>query len=231
MMSDRKAVLPRFSILWLLTLMLLACISESHYRVSQHNLQQSVEICDLTQSVKEFRDELGHIEVTDPTKAYVRQLACSEPFTWKYRVFLPANKPFGIRIAPEWSKDGMPGSGSGGGPIHHDRQFTMTVNVSMRPDGRRFTNVATPRFTSNSMIPANRTSWITSMKTIHGTSHLGAAIQHDADSIVPIVTYRAQEHSFSDTPPTDSTDGITVWLEPMAPIVVAKPKAAPFGTN
>ena len=78
---DRRRF-TRFSLLSLMLLTGLICVSASHFRLT-------AEVNQLKLTNNELRTELGYLVIDDPEKAYLRSLESLEALKWRFRVYLP----------------------------------------------------------------------------------------------------------------------------------------------
>ena len=115
-MANRRPLFA-FSLLSFLLFVTVVCLSVSYFLVSREN-------ADLNKLVTELKNELGHIEVKDAKKAYVRLVGPMEELVWRFRVYLPEGKPFKIRIA---TRNGGTTSQSS---VTLGKQFSLVIKLT-----------------------------------------------------------------------------------------------------
>lgn len=105
----------RFSLLSFVLVVSLICVSVSHLHVTFEN--QRVETENLA-----LKEDLGYLIISDPTKAYVRQVESMERGTWRFRVYLPPKSTYTFNCR-------IDGHGSGAGPLKATNQFTLLFSL------------------------------------------------------------------------------------------------------
>ena len=102
----------RLSLQSLFLLTALVGVSLAYYLSLENNKKARIRNYVLEQQnrIQEqpFAKESGKLHVIDPTMGYVRRLGSTGGRVWRYRVYLPPDKPYHLRMAQEWVRDGFP---------------------------------------------------------------------------------------------------------------------------
>lgn len=228
-MADTGRTTVPIRLLWIATLFVLAVVSVSHLRVFIENRKLAVELAHLARTAKELKEELGVIEVADPKKVYVMPLTCHDHLSWKYRVYLPANKKFTLGIADDWASDGLPAADTSMWPIGFDRQFTMAISLRKGQFDVWGLAISMPNRALFSQINIDSAPWLADDNPaipFTPQSANGTVAELVPDQPIPILSFRA-DSTASDSPEV-LNDGLSVWLDPRIGMATRQPTALPL---
>lgn len=160
--------------------------------------------------IHRLRDELGYLEIDDPTRFYVRESGLKfDDHTWQWRVYVPPGDyglmTAGARIPATGTED----AARSGGSFYHKGEFTMTARVEF--DSAYdcwFVVVSGPSWRYTCTIPLENTDWLNSTVPLL-MEVAGRSGQSSYAPGEPTVLLRVRAGN-SDEP----SDGLMVWFEP-----------------
>lgn len=116
----------RFSLFSLLLVTALICVSASHWTLSMR-------AASLDDTVRGLRQQLGMLNVEDKQQIYIREVQSNEPLTWKFRIYLPPDEKFVVRMGSGNRKPGTAAATIEGtrssAYINEAEEFTLTVAI------------------------------------------------------------------------------------------------------
>jgi cell division protein FtsL len=138
----------QFSLLNLLLVAVIVCVTAAYYGSRQELEQAKREVASTQQEIKELRDQIGILDVSDESKIYLRarkSLFDQDPFHWRWRVHLPKlpaglNWHFDYRVGKVESK-GFDVRGGGGGGSNLEGQFDLDATFERHLDGSAWLSV------------------------------------------------------------------------------------------
>jgi len=234
-------VRPRLS---LLTALLLTTIVGLAIVVAQ--LWREVE--PLRIDVRRLRTEVGNLTVEDPAKACIIAVPTSEVDTWRWRVYLPPGNQYELceysghlpKPSPHgdnsWydavRKDGV---GSSSISTALSGEITIESKIFKRDGTWLLQTSATKRDDTTSTKSGGTTSiyqpsgdWLSDRRARSSTSDASLTDQLSLEVEQPILLLHLKRPIINDLPggghtstmPTDSADGIVIWLEPKLSVAI-----------
>lgn len=108
-------MLPRFSLLSLILFAIIACLAAGYW-------QSARDLADANADRERLRTELGHLNIVDKTRSYVRQIPTYEAYRWSHRVYLPPDHQWWFHVR----------DGNGGGVSQQADPGEDIVTVSLQ---------------------------------------------------------------------------------------------------
>lgn len=168
----------------------------------------------LESTISQLRNELGYLNVEDPSKVYVRQVESTEPLTWKYRVYLPSDTKFRLhRVEGRGPKGAAPdrfvGRGGAGSSPSLTGRFTMVIAVTKDPaSGQSYLQIKTGGFASSGAIDDGVLERIHSMEEGQRLHRIWTHEQAEFSPNEVVETLRLVQPS---TPGME--EGLIVWFQ------------------
>jgi hypothetical protein len=212
----------RFRLGTMLLVLGLALVTVSH-------VYTSVKLRQANESVKQLREEVGYLDIEDPTKVHVLALETTEPDTWRWRVYIPKGNTYAWRLASEnLPRTGLPDGGTSGISNENysarDNEMLVTAALHQRPHGigelvvtSRISGSRDQMSDATHRIAADSFAW---RETTPGQERdvLGERTTAILDPAGPIVLLKVRalekQSDSSFQPSTKPMPGIAVWLEP-----------------
>ena len=132
----------QFSLLNLLLVAVIVCVIAAYYGSRQELEQAKRETANQKLEIKELRDQIGVLDVSDESKIYLRVRKIPDdldPFHWRWRVHLPklpagSYWQFEYRVGKVESK-GFDVQSGGGGGARLEGQFDLDATFERHLDG------------------------------------------------------------------------------------------------
>lgn len=185
------------------------------------------------QEIERLREELGVLTIDDPTRYYVREVPTFEPFSWRWRIYVPpGDRNFCLATS------GIPETGTQAGSFSVRRgqsptdpmqgEFTLSARVerdqnggwelvATYPDGRMSLDIKPADagwvFNGNAY-PAVRADRNNARSEVAGLKGQTESFSADA----PLVLLRLRAPIGDQAAKHEACDGLMVWFEKPSPM-------------
>ena len=116
--APRKSRWPRlrFSLATLILLATIVCLLVALWTTWRRQQEATSEAKMLRDEIQKYRDEMGYLTITDPSKAHAIGVPAHRNLQWQWRVYLPENRRFQLHVVTGGvPKEGVAGRGRGSG--------------------------------------------------------------------------------------------------------------------
>jgi hypothetical protein len=194
--------LPRFS---LLTVLLSTAIAAKALVIALfwH------EIGPLRTEVRQLRNEVGKLTIDDPAKPTVILVHPNAPFTWKWRIWVPAAHSYRVRWCDaEIPRTGFPTAANGMLALDGPREYVVTYRI--QDDGWSTLDAA------GETVRGNQQKWVAwPSRSIEGESVDERTETYDLGKPIVLIRMRVSNQNGSVLTMADPADGFMIWLEPI----------------
>ena len=168
----------------------------------------------LRAEVRRLRDEVGELSVDDPTKLCAIQVDTRDELTWKWRVWIPENRVYRLRLyGEEVPAKGFPNEG-GTIWLREPGECVVEYRITRDPrDGKWYGGLkAGPGSVGKDAQP-----WVEWKSRTSTTGGVGKDTRSfEPDQRVELTRHRVSQADSSDDI-EDPAAGFMIWLEPQAP--------------
>jgi len=204
--------LPTFSLKSFLIALTIVALVSSH-------VYTSIQLKEANDENRLLHQELDRFPVNDSSRLHVGAVTSLNPFTWRWRLYVPKNRRFILRTAnsqiPEsgfatplgWVGDELPAG-----------ELIVTIAAHKDAGGKWSIVTMVPNERSRFPVAPNETAWLNS--GYYGWRQTGRDGVVAFDSDQPVLLLRAREsivangrHSVNMKP----TNGVMVWIEEQKP--------------
>lgn len=124
-----KIHLPRVSLLTFLLLVTIVCLLASQWSLVRDHRA-------LLAEAKLWRRNVGHLEITDPTKIHAVKVDALEVKTWKWRVYVPADADVQLNaLVREIPEEGIPTKATTDQPLVSASELFITAALRLDAKG------------------------------------------------------------------------------------------------
>jgi hypothetical protein len=194
--------LPQFS---LLTVLLLTAIAAMALVIALfwH------EIGPLRTEVRQLRNEVGKLTIDDTAKPAVILVHSNTPFTWKWRIWVPAGHSYRVRWCDAAiPRIGFPTAANGTLALDGPREYVVTYRI--QDDGWSTLDAA------GETVRGNQQNWVAwPSRSIEGESVDERTETYDLGKPIVLIRMRVSNQNGSVPTMADPADGFMIWIEPI----------------
>jgi len=96
--NTRRRLPLRFSLATLILLATIVCLAVSLWTTSRRFRQATLEAETLRAEIQKYREEMGYLTISDPSKVHAIGVHAHGNFKWQWRVYLPENRRFWMHV-------------------------------------------------------------------------------------------------------------------------------------
>lgn len=200
--SRRKGA--RFSLLTLLLVTAIIALSVTVAMLYR-------ELIPLREEVARLRNELGELNVEDPTKLHAIRVETDNELEWKWRIWIPEGASYRLRgHGGPVPKEGYPTTG-GTTYLRESGEHVIRYRIRRDPrDGRWNGSLHSP----TGSVGKDHQPWVEWSSRTSTSGGVGSSTRsYETDQRVEIIRHRVSQAS-SSTNIEDPAAGFMIWLEP-----------------
>ena len=169
------------------------------------------EVGPLREELARLRNEVGELNIEDPTKLHAIRVDTNSELEWKWRIWIPEGASYRVhRKGGSVPKEGYP---SGGGSMHLREPGEHVIRYLIRRDprnGRWNGSLHTPI----GSVGGDDHPWVEWLSIASAGSGVGSYTRsYETDEQVEIIRHRVSQVKDS-ADIEDPSAGFVVWLEP-----------------
>ena len=216
----------RYSLATLILLATIVCLLVALWTTSRRFQEATVEAEMLRSEIRKYREEMGYLTISDPSKAHAIGVPAHDSLKWQWRVYLPENRRFRLHVVTGGvPNDGVRGTGRRSGSesmirsgesllyaaVQKDHRGKWVFRVEEGDSGRGSTTVIQP--TDERWIEGG-SGW--------STQQVNPGRTQSYEPGEPIVLLRLRGHEIGEKtddgrtsghPPDEPCDGLMIWID------------------
>jgi hypothetical protein len=197
--------LTQFSLLNLVLMTTIVALGVTVYLLQQR-------VAPLEAEVKRLRDEVGELNIQDPSKLHAIQVQTDNQLEWKWRIYVPEGVSYAVRsYGNQIPEDNFPQWG-GTMYLREPGEHVLRYVIRYDPEGDRWEGSLQMKSGS---VGSHHQPWVTWKGRGSTSSGVGMTTQvFEPDKRVLITRRRYEDDSNPPAKPTDPLPGFMIWLEP-----------------
>jgi hypothetical protein len=198
----------RFSLATLLLVMALAALGVTVWQLYAELVPMRVEL-------RRLRDEVGELSIEDKTKLNAIAVRTKEPFTWKWRVWIPSGRKYQLHYADrDIPRQGFP-RGHGMLFISEPGEMWIEYRISRDPNTGKWMDKLS---TSNGSVGSSQQDWVEAPRRTSSVSGVGTTTAEMPPGEIALITRQKVSTKATMTNASqieDPSSGFMIWLVPV----------------
>jgi len=182
----------------------------------------SRELNQLKAQVRKLRNELGYLEIADPSKCYARNVPQLEDQSYLFRIYLPPGKRYELRNKLVSKTPFGLANSQGGGTIAESGELTVRCKLYRNEAGDIHISIQGPGMGAEKRIGGNSAFSVASKSIVAQTPPSDESKEYDPNAPIPLLTLKATS---SDAP--NVSDDFTLWLQPEGGATISSSSDSP----
>ncbi|MEQ8846395.1 hypothetical protein [Botrimarina sp.] len=171
------------------------------------------EVGPFRREVSRLREEVGELDLQDPTRLHAMRVETRDDLEWKWRLWIPQGVAYKLRTDAE----AIPAEGypRGGGTIWLREPGELVVRYVIRRDARSGGWRGSLK-TRGGSVGSDAAPWVEWPSRTYTSGGVGTSTRaFPADQTVDLIRLRVGENVKSTDDIADPAPGFVVWLEPL----------------
>lgn len=127
----------RYSLATLILLATIVCLLVALWTTSRRFRQATLEAETLRAEIQKYREEMGYLTISDPSKVHAIGVPAHGNFKWQWRVYQPENRRFRIHVVTGGvPKAGVPAPGTSSGSASMIESGELLLYAAVEKDHR-----------------------------------------------------------------------------------------------